>query len=188
MHVIHRYWTGPASPPMEPWLGEALRLLNPSEQVVDWTDDTLPADVVDRADALLVRLEASSPYRARSNVVRLLLLERFGGAWYDHDLIPLVPLEQLPAVATASHREPRCNCFLRFPADHPVIGAALGAIETMSAASSSLDIGERLIDRIAGDRPDIARLFLPFDADAVPNPRAWPWAVHVHATGARVAT
>lgn len=97
--LTHRYWTGDAEPPMEPWLGKVVAALHPN--LTDWTDKSLPADIATLADELAPNVLPQDRVRHRANVVRWALLAEFGGTWLDHDVIPLRCLNE-PEAKTAA--------------------------------------------------------------------------------------
>lgn len=169
---------------MEPWLGAVLKSLNPLEEVIDWTDQSLPEEALAFVDGTMSKVPSSHYPRHRSNVIRIWLLNHFGGTWYDHDLIPLAPLDELPEVATASHRYSRCNCFLRFPVGHPFLGEMLNRIQKSGEVPSSVCLGELLVHEVASNY-DIATLVLPLEVDGTPNTVAEPWAIHAYMTSSR---
>jgi mannosyltransferase OCH1-like enzyme len=125
MLVIHRYWTGEKDPPFEPWLKNALISLNPGVTLHSWTDDNMPSAYEAFINPNQVR-EQDIP-RHRANILRLLFLYDFGGAWYDYDVIPLIPLTSLPRPAIASHNG-LCNSFMYFPKNDPRLERAINVI------------------------------------------------------------
>jgi hypothetical protein len=179
--VIHRYWTGPATPPAEPWLHHVIANLHPADTLTDWTDDTLPADLVDR----LARDRLGDDPRHRANIVRWSLLHLHGGVWLDHDLIPLRPL---PAGAwTASLGGARTGCAISLPAGHTLPAVMLDVIDSTDypATANPVDVsGDRLLQRVTTYWPDLAAHQLPFDAAGRAAPTTDRWAVHLWSTSA----
>ena len=181
--MIHRYWTGDTPPPAEPWLGRVLEHLHPNMRVRPWTDRLLPAALTSRlADDPL----GGDP-RHRANVTRWWLLDTYGGAWLDHDVIPLGPL---PSGAwTASLRTTRTGCAVRLPTGHGLPRAMLDAIDATprDAQSRPVDVsGDHVLQRVAAGWPALEVRPLPFDAigRAVPNDGAW--AVHLWSTSSTI--
>ena len=177
--MIHRYWTGDTQPPAEPWLAAVITNLHGAEVLRDWTDDTLPADLLARLDADPLGHDPNH----RSNIVRWSLLDLHGGTWLDHDLIPLRPL---PAGAwTATLGLHRAGCAVRVPAGHTLPSVILDVIDSTDYTADSKPVevsGDRVLQRVASGWPDLATHQLPFDAAGRPVTGAQPWAVHLWST------
>lgn len=185
--LIHRYWTGPEQPPHEPWLGAVVRSMAGTHEVVDWTDDTLPPAVSMLVDSCTAQVAPRYALKHRSNLVRLALLTREGGVWLDHDVIPLVRLDQLEPPWIAATGSTPCSCAMAFPMLHPmlrrVLSAALDAPGSPHATSMFVS-GEQLIARHL--TRDVQLVRLPFDASGAALRLDAPAAlVHTWATGAQ---
>lgn len=184
--MIHRYWTGDATPPLDPWALDVLCSTQQHAEVTDWTDETLPQALVELLDTVNDQVRPEDVPRHRANVVRLWLLHQYGGWWTDHDFIPLVSYETLPFPATAAHRGgERCGCWVGFPAGHPALALGLKIIATAPPSNErSRDVsGDGFLNRIAGD--DVVRMKLYIDVDGRMNDGATPWGIHAHNTSAR---
>lgn len=123
--LIHRYWTGPEPSLLEPWLQYCLHSLNPGVEVKDWTDETIPEEYWKFVNDYQVRFEDTVKHQ--SNIFRLLLLFDFGGAWYDYDVVPLLPVSSLPVPSVGSHKG-LCNSFMAFNRGDDRLDLALEAI------------------------------------------------------------
>lgn len=178
--MIHRYWSGDDEPE---WTGRALRSINRGVPVVDWDDSTLPQgcrEWVREHEPLL-----PGNIRHRSNLIRLWLLNEYGGWWVDHDVTLLRPLAELPFPMTAAH-ETVCSCVMGFPSGHPMIQRAManvGRFPTPNQSSVSIS-GERLLQRYK--TPDVTLMELPYDAAGNWQPNSEPWAVHIFSTSSVV--
>jgi len=73
LRLIHRYWTGPDEPPVDPPVGTV------------WHDGDLPYSIAAWVDAREAQVRPSDVPRHRSNMVRWWLLLEHGGLWLDHD-------------------------------------------------------------------------------------------------------
>lgn len=183
---IHRYWTGIQEPPFNRYITRAVRsAMSPGDTLTDWTDRSLPSDILARVDNQSGKVRKHDALRHRGNIVRLELLYRYGGVWLDHDLLPLQRLSSLPQPSTAAVAlRQRCSCFMSFPAAHSALQDVLAAIEAapLSNTATSMEVsGERLLNRMLGD--DVKHLLLPMDAAGRPIRRGSPWAVHLWNTG-----
>ena len=128
--LIHRYWNGPDDPPHEPWLNHVLHQLNPGIEIRDWTPESLPFDYLPVTDQVRKR----DWLKHEANVTRLQLLIEFGGAWYDHDVVPLLPLASLPFPSVGSHRG-LCNSFMYFQKEDERLIRALDTIKKKPPSS-----------------------------------------------------
>ena len=158
--LIHRYWTGPTSPPCEPFLGSCLKSLNPDAEITDWNDDTLPPTYHKYFNDAQVC--PSDVYKHRANIVRLLLLHDFGGAWYDYDIIPLLPVSALPVPSVASH-ETLCNSFMAFNQGDHRLSEAIDALAVQPAIGlrSMLVSGSLFLRRFLSDVHHLEYPFAP---------------------------
>lgn len=171
--MIHRYWTGQGHG--RPWTGMLARGFG--MQVVDWDDTTVPADILAFADARADLVIDKDRLRHRSNIVRLLLLQRHGGVYIDHDVILLRPLNVLDPEPWAAAHGSLCSCVLSFPKDHPWLAQAIERLpETGEGLTSREASGEHFLAR---QWPRITRRALPFDTRGQRVPNSALWAVHL---------
>lgn len=173
--LIHRYWTGVALPPHNEWMHSCLQTLNPGHEVVDWTDDKLASkyDVFFKDEQVAKKDEL----RHRSNIVRLLLLFDFGGAWYDHDVIPFLPVNTLPCPSVGSHRG-LCNSFMYFDEkDDRIYNALCGILEQPSSDRPSTVVSGSVFLRTY--LTDVHYLEYPFDPYGALLHSQRPFAVHI---------
>jgi hypothetical protein len=190
--IVHRYWHGPAEPPMEPWLGQVVRKLHPGADVRDWDDQTLPLAALawaDRHQALCARHAANH----RGNLVQIRVLHDHGGLWLDHDVIPLRDLRPLcgpqPWVAGLAHLPELSSAWFPAPG-HPVLAGMIAAVEatarrgTRPGASPSGVSGTGLMRSVLTPDVRLERRMLPFDRAGRPI-GAEPWAVHTWSTSSR---
>lgn len=180
--IIHRYWTGPDPVPFPAWAA-MIAAANPNHELVDHTDATLPAYIRELADRVTDWVPAQWAARHRANIVRLALLISYGGYWLDHDVLPLVALDDLPFPATAAHDTgSRCNCFLAFDAhDEALIAArdhALGYLSDPTRPHSRVGeiSGEVLVDRFCP--PTVGRVPMLFTSYGQVRPEA-PQLLHM---------
>lgn len=182
--IIHRYWTGPP-PATEPFIGNAVTKGNPAAILRDWADETLPVELTRFLAECEDRVAPDHLVRHRANIVRLWVLREFGGVWLDHDVIPLIPLEDVPPRATASHGV-RCNCAMFFPIGDQCLTVALDRIRTAppNPEGKSIEVsGELLLEDVC-DR-GVVRLQLPYAPDGSPIEGASRWAVHLYGTSSK---
>lgn len=183
--MIHRYWTGPA-PANADWMRMALTTLNPGEELRDWTDATLPPQVLAWLDIHDPDVIPEDRPRHRSNLVRLWALDAYGGWWVDHDVVMLTPFARLPFPAMASHVLKAASCVWGMPAGHPMLRAALRLADRHPGRPCKCPdaTGDRMLERARlahGD--DVTMLPLPFDGRGRAT-GAKAFAVHLYATTA----
>lgn len=178
--MIHRYWEGdPLS--ISPYITQVLVNLNPGEEVRDWTPETLPPKIVQYLNGTEEQVIERDRVRHRANIIRLALLYEFGGWWYDHDVIPLRPVNALPYPIVAAHGDRMCNSFMGFPAGHPELKLALDKIAANPPGSltSPVSSGEAFLNEIV----TVSRISYPFDAAGRPITfGSRPFAVHLYGT------
>jgi hypothetical protein len=175
--MIHRYWHGP---PADEWTGKCLRSIHPDMQVTDWTDELLPEQVVDWLYEHQHDVREADYFRHRANMVRLWLLNEYGGWWVDHDVLLLQPLTTLPYPMVAAHGTMACNSVMGLPAGHPLLAEMLTVADAAQPSDArSPDVcGERVLDRLRHDHPDVHLLRLAYS----PAGR-WQhstWAIHLY--------
>ena len=173
--LIHRYWTGDSFPLHEPWLQRVIMSLNHGVELHEWTDNDLPMDYHKFFNDSQVR--GQDAYRHKSNLVRLLLLYDFGGAWFDYDVIPLIPLNTLPCPSVASHNG-LCNSFMYFQPHDSRLESALNAILEQPASSrpSTVVSGSVFLRTFL---PDVHYLEYPFSPTGTLLHSARPFAIHL---------
>lgn len=158
--IIHRYWAGPPST-TEPFGAAVLTRLG---QLHDHTDATLPPSVRFWLDDHAALATPRTRLRHRANMIRWWALATFGGAWFDHDALPLTPLDRFPSAWTAALGQARTSCACAFPVGHPLPLAMLDHVDTYNGPS--LDCwhlsGDRLVDQLCDE--EVARIQLPYDA------------------------
>lgn len=144
---VHRYWSGPALT-TEPWMGAVVRTLHPSARVTDWTDELLPRECVQWVDAHMELVNEANRLRHRGNLVRWWLLDRFGGVWLDHDVIPLVDMTLLPQPFIGGFEAYGesfvCTCVVGLPKGHRLAASMKLAIESATPS-------ERRSVEVSGD-------------------------------------
>lgn len=180
--MIHRYWTtggDDTSPPLEPWLRDRIRHVY-GEEPTDWTDASLDPDIRLLADECADGVQYRDRLRHRSNIVRLALLRKYGGIWMDYDFIPIMDMSGLITPALAAHDGGwACNCFMSFPAHHPMLDVALACATRHNDEWASEHVsGERMLEMLSRDY-DVNKLLLPFDFDGRANKGSMMWGVHV---------
>lgn len=161
MFDIHRYWTG-IPPTTEPYHAVVLSRLG---RLHDWTDATLPGDVITWLDQAACQVTEQTLVRHRANMVRWWALHNLGGIWFDHDALPLVRLEELGELWTcAVSQQQRTVCGAAFPAGHPLPAAILARIDAhVGAPVPCWELsGDRMLDRLCP--AEVPRVLLPVDA------------------------
>lgn len=152
-------------------------------QVKDWSDRTLPADVVAWLDRHDDDCHPDDQLRHRANLARLWLLNEHGGWWVDHDVILTARLDTLPYPMAAAHGT-LCSCVLGLPKQHPTLTAALEVVDANEPSDrrSPVVSGEALLNRLR--TPDVRLLPLAYDASG--RSLGGTWAVHLyHSKGNR---
>lgn len=152
--VIHRFWMG-GEPPMEPWLGDVVRMTNPTSPLRDLRDIVaVPYDIPDT----LLSDDARQLGRHTANVVRWNLLYEHGGIYLDHDVIPLRALPEGRWVA--AHGTP-CNCAISLPEPHdPAADLALDTIYSAKPHELSTHAsGEVLLAALMATLPQVSLMF-----------------------------
>lgn len=177
--MIHRYHTGP---PMDVayFISGAVRDLH--DEVVDWTDETLPDGVRSELDELGGMVPEQDLPRHRANIVRWWLLDEYGGTWLDHDVLPLRRLDRGPDV-TGAIGSMRCSCVVRLTAHHDLARRMLDEIRQAPEGDSAPAVsGDHLLTRLCPT--DMGKLHMPHTA--VGRLRLTPtWGIHLWATSSR---
>lgn len=173
--LVHRYWHGKPNP-LHKWTGRILQSLG--HEVKEWTDETIPGDVIRLIHDSSIRVREADRIKHRSNVVRWWALFIYGGWWADSDLIPLRPFTELPQPGTAAHGGVRCTSWLAFPPRHEVPQAMLTSIgHDNHYGQSSRVSGEWRLNQICPF--DIPAIDLPINShggiESTDN-----WAIHLY--------
>jgi hypothetical protein len=173
--LIHRYWTGPGKPLHEPWLGNCIHSLNPGVDINNWKDRDLPSEYSKFYNDTQVR--GRDAYKHKANIVRLLVLLDFGGAWYDYDVVPLLPVTSLPVSSVGSHRG-LCNSFMYFERGDERLEAALDGImeQPPSDRPSTVVSGSTFLRSFF---PEVHYLEYPFGPDGQLLTGSRPFAIHL---------
>lgn len=173
--TIHRFWTSD-SPPPYPILDKYVSL---SYDARDWTFDNLPLDIRDIINMSTKYLtDSQDAVRHCSNVARLYILFNHGGIYIDHDILPLVNLEQItqPFVGSSGATHPTAwSCLLGFQPEHPVLDEALSHVANIKGSESQLPLsllsGSQLINTLL--TPDITLVPLACDSIGRPFPNQY---------------
>lgn len=90
--IIHQIWVGPNTPPahFKAWQ-ESILALHPDWEYKLWTDK----DVAELTMINQRHYDAETNYGAKADILRLELLDQFGGVYIDIDFQFLKPLDQL---------------------------------------------------------------------------------------------
>jgi mannosyltransferase OCH1-like enzyme len=160
--TFHQAWIGPAERPAwaDAWTAR-WRELHPAWELIEWRFDGTWSGT-DRAwdrSGLLARASACRPQQA-ANIVRLELLDRFGGVWLDHDMEPLRPIDELLVGAEAAAAPFRFapgvnNSFMAASPGHPWIRRCLALMRERDP-DRPLSMGSRMVTDALG--PDVVVL------------------------------
>lgn len=170
---VHRYWTGTRRQPSIS--GFAKRCAERNGSLHDWTDATLPVDIREHLDELTPLAPPFARNTHRANVVRLLLLQKFGGVWLDHDAI-IIDMPDRSSAWSAWAGGRVASSIMYFPSGHPLLQIAIDGIRSDKSAVRAS--GEIMLTREWADQ-DMTYHPLPFDASGRRDDNALPWAVHV---------
>ena len=136
--VIHWWWDGPPVPPEYVRFRERWAELHPGWTLQVWDETRFLAEFENHPATQLYRARGRwSPHAHewgwKTNIARLLILQRDGGLWVDADLEPLKPVDPLierleasenhNALAALEDRHHINNAFLASPPDGPFIVA-----------------------------------------------------------------
>src|SRR5690606_38408010 len=136
--VIHWWWDGPPVPPEYVRFRERWAELHPGWTLQVWDETRFLAEFENHPATQLYRArDRWSPHAHewgwKTNIARLLILQRDGGLWADADLEPLKPVDPLierleasenhNALAALEDRHHINNAFLASPPDGPFIVA-----------------------------------------------------------------
>ena len=169
--TVHRYWTGGPPPPHSDAFGYvSARTLG--GRLVDWSDETLPREWVAYLDALSDQVHPEDVPRHRANILRWVLMRRYGGVWLDHDVVIYRSPPEVEWCA-AKRRRP-ATCAMRLPAGAQLAHDMLAAIEAYDGPQTGcVDVsGDGLADRLWDVR--IPLVELPLGQEG--------WAAHLLST------
>jgi mannosyltransferase OCH1-like enzyme len=92
--IIHQIWVGPYEmPDREKGFVEKMKQMNPDWEHILWTDKNLP----ELPDAVRIRCDmflTQKDYAHVADVLRVFLINKFGGIYLDVDFKPVGPLSQ----------------------------------------------------------------------------------------------
>lgn len=180
--VLHQIWLGRGAMPInqQRWRRRFMER-NPHWQFVLWTDDNLPP-IMNRAawDACL-EIGGVPGIVMRSDILRLEIIARCGGVYFDTDIKPVRPLDECcPPEVTAwvacEQEDHMTNAAMGFPPNHPAAWDAVNEIErSFFSARAVLDqAGPGLVRRVFMRYDDIAfyppARFFPSVGEVVGNP------------------
>jgi len=198
--TIHQIWIGPDPLPDDqiPWI-ESWKRHHPKWEYRLWTEENLPEDPI--RPEILERLRAPVE---RADILRLEILNRFGGVYLDTDLECLRPLDDVlgdKEFVGVCHKPGRItNTAIASVAGHPLVERALRAVRPLetywTGKSERLKevAGPLLLERLVGDYPDVSLLEPPLFFPSNPDERERAIAVHhmarvwLNATTLRAAT
>ena len=141
--VIHWWWDGPPVPPEYVRFRERWAELHPGWTLQVWDEARFLAEFENHpATQLYLNRARWSPYAHewgwKTNIARLLILQRLGGLWVDADLEPLKPVDPLierleasenhNALAAYEDRTHVNNAFLASPPNGPFIVALVDGL------------------------------------------------------------
>lgn len=119
--LIHQIWIGGTALPLryDKW-HRMLNFINPRWGIILWDDEKLVNDGIN----LTSLYSKYWSHASVSNMVRLLLVQKYGGIYLDMDMEPLRGLDCLRqvygnAVACDQGDGRICNAFFGAPPDHP---------------------------------------------------------------------
>jgi mannosyltransferase OCH1-like enzyme len=180
--IVHRIWLGPDPlPPEFASYGESWARLNPAWEVRLWTEDTIPED--------LRRPEARERLRVpaeRSDILRLELLWRHGGVYFDTDIECVRPLEPLIGGLDffCAYLKPgqANNAVIGAAPGHPILDRALDEIRPREwYGYDKAAAGPEFLSSLLEDYPEVAvfapELFYP----NTPEQRETAYAIHYQA-------
>jgi hypothetical protein len=170
--LIHRYWTGNLpKPEVSKFAGQ---IAVTQGVLKDWDDYTLPPDIKEYADSLNHLVPPEYLARHRSNVVRLELLNQFGGTWLDHDMV-CFQFPDRSAAWTAFSNSGVASCAMYFDKSDAALAIAKSSIA--AANTSMFASGDAMLTRVWAGR-GITPHQLPYEKGAIRNVRGSFWGVH----------
>lgn len=170
--VIHRYWTGSEPPP--PYAAQFGAMSSALGELKDWTDRTLPKMMLEFIDTRTALVPAPVRMKHRSNMARLLLLQRYGGTWLDHDVVLLSYPTAGAFIAGYPNHTP-CSAVMNFRPHDPLLEEALDSITPAARAADAS--GEDMLGRIWRGRVEV--IPFPNDYRGKMQPGVERWALHL---------
>ena len=132
---LHQIWLGKGEMPLQqqPWRRRFAEI-NPHWEMRLWTDDNLPPILNDNAWEACGNVGGTPGCVMRSDILRLELLARFGGVYFDTDVKPIRPLDEMcppevKAWAACEQLDIVSNSALGFPPNHPAMWHAVAMVE-----------------------------------------------------------
>lgn len=178
MTLIHRFWIGPQHQDYR-WITLTVQRAHPDAEVVDWTIETLPSDL------LKLIVIGDDPVHI-SNIVRYWMLYEFGGLWLDHDVVPLRDLTKEQKPWTASLDTQREGSSMWFPkVKHPMMKELISVgINSPINLRAPIRSGGRFLREIGNKYPDVGyeERVLPLDSIGQRTKKSEIWAVHLWQT------
>lgn len=174
--VAHRIWADEPAPGGQ--LGEfwdAFRAMHPDWRCITWDSSAEIRKLVSESN--LERFDWAmehSPYGEAPDIGRYAILAKHGGVYWDADMLPLRPLDELledprPFAAWESERT-ICSAVLAAPPNHPaildVIAALPDRVRRYKGKTPNYTTGPELLTEVWKGRTDVRRLppwtFYPF--------------------------
>ena len=186
--ILHRTVPKETTEQVEGWWDQ-LQALHPDWEAHTWREPINPDDF-----PLVGRLlDACQTGAQRADLIRLEVLYRFGGFYFDSDVEPLRPLDSLlglSAVAAWEDETTIPNAVMGAEAGNPAIEAALGlCIQRNEAGMDTWHCGAGATTEVFKDHPDITLLppgaFYPYHylqkhRRSEVTREACPWSFCVH--------
>lgn len=127
--IIHRIWFGPMLKFHQEY-GERMKQVNPGWEVAEWRASDVPALGV-HVD-IVQKYISKGQYKHASDIVRLVVLAKFGGFYADSDSEPLLPitsaLQGREMLVVRQTRNQLSNAYLACPPNHGVINYMLDTL------------------------------------------------------------
>ncbi len=180
--VLHQIWLGSKPMPLnqQRWRRRFIER-NPHWGFKLWTDANLPPIMNRAAWNAAIEIGGVPGIVLRSDILRLEILARLGGVYFDTDVKPIRPLDECcpPEVTAwvACEQEDRMtNALMGFPPNHPAAWAMVNEIERSFFESRCVldQAGPGLVRRVCLRYDDIAfcppARFFPSVHDVAGNP------------------
>jgi inositol phosphorylceramide mannosyltransferase catalytic subunit len=171
--IFHRVWVGGSMPADLARLGDSWLQHNPGWEMRLWTDNNLPVmrnqAIYDRASELV---ESRLLGRFKSNLIRLEVLEQFGGVYVDCDFEALKPIPKRfqNAECFVARETPQFvnNGIIGAEPAHPFITSVIDAIpesvESQPGKPSNVTTGPHLLTKL-----------LTRDVKVIPTKQVYPY-------------
>lgn len=177
--TIHHIWVGPDPLPddLVPYV-RSWKKQHPDWEHRFWSEENLPEDPI--RPEVLERLR--SPVE-RSDILRLEILYRYGGAYVDTDLECLRPLDDVLGetafVGTCFKPDRVTNTFIAAEPKHPLLERALAEIRPRKFHGFDKDVaGPPFLARLVADYPDVELLEPPLLFPSTDEERERAIAIH----------